>query len=181
MKKGWGQGIGWGQCFVIFSPLWHCWLGDRKDIWSINTLCHLSPKVANFSSRKSGRMKTRGSSTPRFTWQTAVRILYIICLKFLCGQGTMPGRTTDGWSYSAGTAPTGDAVSGPGLAEVHRTCFATDLPIRQRTGRPQVPVMPPPRLHSSQNRAKNDFGSLLLLLLGGIAVLCRCGPLLPTE
>ena len=30
-----------------------------------------------------------------------------------------------------------------------RTRFGPDLPIRQRTGRPQVPVMPPQRLHWS--------------------------------
>jgi len=88
----------------------------------------------------------------------------VICVKFLCGQGTVIGYTTDGRSCSAGIAPTGNAVDGPGSAEVRRTRFAPDLPIRQRTSRPQVPMMPPPRLHWIQNRAKRDYGSCCLKL-----------------
>ena len=30
-----------GRCFVFTSVLWHCLLGDRKDIQPINILCHI--------------------------------------------------------------------------------------------------------------------------------------------
>jgi len=39
MKKGWGQATGWVQCFQFPSVLWHCWLGDRKEIWLVITTC----------------------------------------------------------------------------------------------------------------------------------------------
>jgi len=42
MKKGWGQTIGWGQCFEFPSMLWHCWLGDKN---SIKNSWYLSPEV----------------------------------------------------------------------------------------------------------------------------------------
>ena len=37
MMNGWGQATGWTQCFVFPSVLWHCWLGDRKDIRPVKT------------------------------------------------------------------------------------------------------------------------------------------------
>jgi len=52
--------------------------------------------------------------------------------------------------YSAGFAPTRRRSLGPRIgAAVRRTRFGLDLPIRQKTGRPQVLVMPPPWLHAN--------------------------------
>jgi len=40
-----------------------------------------------------------------------------------------------------------------------RTRIGPESPIRRKIGRPAVPVIPPPWLHASQNRAKRHFGS----------------------
>ena len=45
MKKEWSQANGWRQRFVFPSMLWHCWLGDRKDIRPVKIPCHLSSTV----------------------------------------------------------------------------------------------------------------------------------------
>ena len=47
------------QCFVFHSVISHCWLGGKKDKWSVKylCLCHLSPH--RFSSASSGERKLR--------------------------------------------------------------------------------------------------------------------------
>jgi len=45
MKEGCSQATGCGQCFMFFSVLWHCWLGDKKDIRPVKNPFQLSQKV----------------------------------------------------------------------------------------------------------------------------------------
>ena len=84
------------------------------------------------------------------TFGTVYRHLCIICLKFLCSiwlRTRRPSRTdgqTAGCAYSAGIAPTPRRGRPRVGGVVRRTRFGPELLIRHKTGRPQVPVMPPP-------------------------------------
>jgi len=48
------------QCLDFSSVLWHCWLGNRKDIWPLKILCCLSQ---TFCFGRSGGRKPKGEST----------------------------------------------------------------------------------------------------------------------
>jgi len=74
MKKGWCLATGCGQCFMLPSVLWHCWLDNRKDSQSIKKL---APFMHHLSPKDKWMKKTEGNTgrgLPRFTWKMAVKV-----------------------------------------------------------------------------------------------------------
>jgi len=67
MWKGWSHAIGWGQCFVSASVLWHHWLGDT-DIRPTSPM----PLILNVLFQNQWRKRTTAEMF--FQTQTACRL-----------------------------------------------------------------------------------------------------------
>jgi len=103
----------------------------------------------------------------RFKGPVVYHHLILTRTKFVCGQravlllwgGRLFKRPDQCWLRSKAAPPSAhrgrfDGSAAASAAAGRRTRIWPDLPIRRKTGRPQVPVMPPSWLYTSHNRAQ---------------------------
>jgi len=64
----------WSQCLVFPSMVWHCWLGDRKDIWTVEKSVPLNDN-GSFSATSGGKYKRTANPVVKTEVGKFIRLL----------------------------------------------------------------------------------------------------------